>query len=606
MRRRIFARAGRRSAGLRILLAVLACVAALTLVAAGTMALAGREIATRVIRAAAGHAGLAADRLDVQRVGLAGITLGAVQLGGPQGPAASSIEVGWSLRSVLRGRVGRVRIDGLTVNAAIEQGEFVIVGLPRGGDSGGGMVALAVEQVDLVGATLTVAGTTGVKARFDATLVPLDSGALVGRAAVEAVVAPAQAQPIRVTADLPEWRLTQDDAGLQFAVTGAGFLIPEHRVAVSAIDARVETGPHLSAHITGAIRDETEPARVAPIAFTVQARREQDAVTASGRVATAQEEIAATLAARHALSSGEGTMEFAIAPIKFAAGEAQPADLFPVIGAAVREVQGAVSAKGTLAWGRAFTSNAVLTLDRVGFEAGVAQVSDMSGTVRLASLMPPRTAGSQRIAANIHAAGLPPMPLDLRFGVAGESLHIDAATLGFAGGTLGLADVTLAAGKPADATLTVRAVDLGAVLGLLDIDGLSGTGTIEGAIPIRVDPSGAALRSGQLVGIVPGVMRYAGTGLPQPAPDAPATDPIRLMRAALADFHYTGLKLTLERATSGEGSLLINLQGANPQVLDNHPFAFNIRLDANFDKIAAILFEGYAAADELIRRSRRP
>ena len=72
---------------------------------------------------------------------------------GRDGPAASSIEVGWSLGSVLRGRVGRVRIDGLTVNATIEQGEFVIVGLPRGDDSGGGMVALPVEQIELNGAT---------------------------------------------------------------------------------------------------------------------------------------------------------------------------------------------------------------------------------------------------------------------------------------------------------------------------------------------------------------------------------------------------------------------------------------------------------------------
>ena len=124
---------------------------------------------------------------------------------------------------------------------------------------------------------------------------------------------------------------------------------------------------------------------------------------------------------------------------------------------------------------------------------------------------------------------------------------------------------------------------------------------------VRVfDASGAALKSGQLVGTVSGVMRYAGTGLPEPAPDAPATDPIRLMRAALADFHYTGLTLTLERAASGEGSLLVHLKGANPQVLDNHPFVFNIRLDANFDKIAAILLDGYAAAEDLIRRGGRP
>jgi hypothetical protein len=199
------------------------------------------------------------------------------------------------------------------------------------------------------------------------------------------------------------------------------------------------------------------------------------------------------------------------------------------------------------------------------------------------------------------------MPLDLRFSVPGDNrLLVNAATLGLAGGTLGVTDLALAPGKAIDTELTVRAVDLGAVLALLDIDGLSGSGTIEGAIPFRVDASGAALKSGQLVGTVPGVMRYAGTGLPEPAPDAPATDPIRLMRAALADFHYTGLTLTLERAASGEGSLLVHLKGANPQVLDNHPFVFNIRLDANFDKIAAILLDGYAAAEDLIRRGGRP
>ena len=187
--------------------------------------------------------------------------------------------------------------------------------------------------------------------------------------------------------------------------------------------------------------------------------------------------------------------------------------------------------------------NAVLTPRPCRLRSGVAQVSDMSGTVRLHR----SCRRARRAASGSRRTSTPPDCRRCRSTCASASPEractIDAATLGFAGGTLGLADVTLAAGKPADATLTIRAVDLGALLGLLDIDGLSGTGTIEGAVPIRVDPSGAALRSGQLVGTVPGVMRYAGTGLPEPDPNAPATDPIRLMRAALADFHYTGLKL---------------------------------------------------------------
>jgi hypothetical protein len=601
MTRRYFARSGRGSTGRRILIAVFGSVLVLTAIAAGAMALRGREIAQYVVQTAAEYAGVAPQQLEVRRVGFDGLLLGEVRLGGL---SASAIEVGWTPWSVLRGRVGRVRVENLVVNGTVENGEIVIAGVPHGDGSGGGMIALPVEQIELNGATVALtAGTTRIKAAVDATIAPLGSGAIVGRATIE----PEKGDTIRATTELPEWRLTGDDAGLQVAVTGAVLAMPDHGVAMSGIDARFETGPTISARLTGALRDEASPARFAPLAVALQGHSEQDAVVMNGRAATAEEEIAVTFEGKHALSSGRGTMAIAAAPIKFSADGRQPADLIPIIGEILQRVEGTISARGAATWGTGFSANAAVTLDRVGFESGAVRVSDLSGTVRLASLLPPRTAAAQRVTANVHAAGLPPMPLDLRFSVpGGDRLLINAATLGFAGGTLGLADVALASGKPVDTALTIRGVDLAALLALLDIDGLSGSGTIEGAVPIRVDPGGVALQSGKLVGTVPGVMRYAGTGLPEPAPDAPATDPIRLMRAALADFHYTGLSLTLERAASGEGSLLVNLQGANPQVLDNHPFAFNIRLDANFDKIAAILFDGYAAADDLIRRSRRP
>ncbi len=608
MTRRYFARAGRRSTGRRILLAVFATVLVVAAIAAGAIALRGREIARYVVQTAAEYAGVAPQQIEVRRVGFTGLLLGAVRVGGPEGPSAAAIEVGWTPWGVLRGRVGRVRVDDLAIDATVEKGEIVVAGLPRRDGSGGGMIALPVEQIELSGARISLtSGTIKVKAAVDATIVPLDSGAIVGRAVIDAAIAPEKGDTIHATADLPEWRLTGDDAGLQVAIAGAALAAPDHGVVMSNIDVRFETGPTMSVRLSGAVRDEASPARFAPVAVAVQGHREQDAVVISGRAATAKEEMTVTFEGEHALSTGRGTMDVAMAPIKFAAGGRQPADLVPIVGDILQQVEGTLSARGAVSWGSAFAASGALTLDHIGFESGAARLSDLSGTVRLASLLPLRTAAVQHVTANVHAAGLPPMPLDLRFSVpGGDRLLINAATLGFAGGALGLADVALASGKPVDTALTIRGVDLGALLALLDIDGLSGSGTIEGSVPIRVDPSGAALKSGKLAGTVPGVMRYTGTGLPEPAPDAPATDPIRLMRAALADFHYTGLSLTLERAASGEGSVLVNLQGANPQVLDNHPFVFNIRLDANFDKIAAILFEGYAAADDLIRRTRRP
>ena len=105
MKRRYFARSGRRSAGRRVLLALLAGILVLVAVAAGAMALRGREIARQVIAAVAERAGIPPDQLEVRRIGFDGLSLGAVRIGGAEGPAASAIEIGWTPGSLMRGRV---------------------------------------------------------------------------------------------------------------------------------------------------------------------------------------------------------------------------------------------------------------------------------------------------------------------------------------------------------------------------------------------------------------------------------------------------------------------------------------------------------------------
>ena len=204
---------------------------------------------------------------------------------------------------------GRVRVDGLAINVTIAQGEATVTGLPRGEGSGGGPVALPVEQIELNDAKIAlVAGSASIKATVNATLAPLDSGAIVGRAAIDAFVLQDKSAAIHAVADLPEWRLTGDEAGLQFAIAGADLALPDHGVAASAIDARVETGPRLSAQLAAALRDEASPARVAPLAVALEAHGEPDALAVTGRAATADEGIAASFAGRHVLSSGRGTM----------------------------------------------------------------------------------------------------------------------------------------------------------------------------------------------------------------------------------------------------------------------------------------------------------
>jgi len=155
--------------------------------------------------------------------------------------------------------------------------------------------------------------------------------------------------------------------------------------------------------------------------------------------------------------------------------------------------------------------------------------------------------------------------------------------------------------------LSVGAVDLGAILTLIGIDGLSGSGALDGTIPIRVEPAGMTIAGGRLVAAGPGVVRYTGAGLPDAITGAQgrAGDALTLTREALADFHYSSLTLALDRSPSGDGTLLVGLKGNNPAVLAAHPFDINIRLDANFDRLAEIFVSGYAAAEGLLRGAAR-
>jgi hypothetical protein len=190
-------------------------------------------------------------------------------------------------------------------------------------------------------------------------------------------------------------------------------------------------------------------------------------------------------------------------------------------------------------------------------------------------------------------------------GFAPARIDLKDAKMVFAGGTLSLAGIGFEPTKPLDANLKVDGVDLQALLALIDVQGLNGSGSISGTIPIHLDNTGVSIDGGALSAAGPGLLSYLGDALPRDIPnlDESTGDAVRLARDALADFHYTSLKFELDRAASGDGHLTARIEGANPRILDNHPFILNIALEANFDTLAEILLDGYATAGQLLRNA---
>lgn len=556
----------------------------------------GRALATALIRQVLAQRVVPAPELDVRAIGLGGLVLGPTRLGGPDGPSATSIAVAWTPRSLLARRLARVRLEGLRVHLVHDAAGLAVAGLPRR-DGAPGDVALPVDAIEIVDARVTVAAPAGaLDARLDATLMRADGAR--GAVRIEARATPAGGRAHRITADLP---VRLGDDGASFAIAGAAVTMPDLAVALTGADATLRLAEG-TLRLTGTLRHLADPAAAAPLTIALDAKREGAAFAFGGEASAAARGLVLTLRGRH--DDGRGQLQIDAAPVRF--GPAlQPRDLVPPVGDAVERVAGAVSGRLTLAWGTAQRSSLSVTLDGLGLESGLVTLRDIDGTLRFDPAWPPTSASTQTLRARMAVAPLPEGPLDLRFRLRGERLTMERARLGLAGGALAVENAVFARDAPIETALLVDGVDLGAALALIGVEGLSGSGTLDGRVPVRVDAAGAMIAAGRLAARGPGVLRYTGT-LPDAVAAAASEESLKLLRAALADFHYDSLTLSLDRAAGGEGTLLLALKGNNPAVLDGHPFAINIKLEANFDRLAALLLAGYEAADALLRRAARP
>lgn len=586
----------RRRAWRRALLTLAVVIAA----GLGALALYGREIATRVLTVTLENAGVPPDRIEIRQFGLTAIELGPVQLGGPDGPSLSGIAAGWSLPSLIGRRLTFLRLEGLRAHARVDDGAFAIQGLPQG-EGAGGAVALPIDRLEIAGAEIDIsAGEIKIAAAADITL----SGSandIQGSARIDARVAGAGPDPIHIVASLPQAQLRSRADGMEVSLAGASVALPDYDAELSAIDATASTtGATLALKLAAELNDRAAAKRIAPLRLALDGARDNDTFKMSGSIANTDKALDIKLTGQHAIAAKRGTLDISAAPLVFEAEGRQPVDLFPIVGAQLQRVSGTINARGQLGWGTVLTSKADIVVKDFAFESAVTGLSDLNGALALTSVLPPRTAGSQHFTAKLQVAGLPDGAVDLRFTLPGDNrLRIDKGSFSLAGGSLEVANITLGQGQPVEGELGIRGLDLATLLGVIDVDGLSGSGTIDGRVPVRVDDSGVAILAGRLGSKGPGIVRYTGTALPDTG--GGANDSIKLVRQALSDFRYTEMTLTLDRGTAGDGSLLVNLKGSNPAVLENHPFVFNIKLETNFDKLATILLSGYAAAEGLMR-----
>ncbi|HET6519250.1 MAG TPA: YdbH domain-containing protein, partial [Geminicoccaceae bacterium] len=388
--------------------------------------------------------------------------------------------------------------------------------------------------------------------------------------------------------EVPAYRLEIAEAGGELQLAGGGL------AAGAAVPVRA-----------GSVRHTGDPAWFRPLSLRGVLRPEGARLGFRIEAAGAGDEFKIDLDGRHDLASGSGRAEVRMAPLEFAPGGLQPAQLAPLLATTLTDVGGWVDLDGTLAWGpNRPRSDLALLVHDLSLSAGPARLERINGAIQFDSLAPPSTPPNQLLAVALLDVGLPLLDgvIDFRLERDG-AVAVEQARWRWAGGEVGTGAFAYRPGEPLSLSLQARSLDVAQLLDQVQLGGLEGTGRLSGALPVRIEDGVAIIAHGELKAHGPGWLRYR----PQEPPAAlqAGGEGVNLMLQALENFRYEALRITLDGRTDSEMQVGLHLSGANPQLYGGYPVEFNLNLEGELGAVLQAGIQGYSLPERIAERMQR-
>jgi hypothetical protein len=185
----------------------------------------------------------------------------------------------------------------------------------------------------------------------------------------------------------------------------------------------------------------------------------------------------------------------------------------------------------------------------------------------------------------------------------GWNVEIESTSWTFAGGELTTVGKIDSRAKNRKSSIHVKNVDLAEFVKLVNLEGLSGSGRLEGEFPIalaggEIEIRNAVLRSNGEAGVI----RYrpdSGT-----ANIASADDQFATTLKVLENFHYERLEIEINGPALGEVAIQIHLAGVNPDYEDGYPVDFNLSVDSRLSDLLRTGIRIYQMPEEIEKRLR--
>ncbi|GHA95559.1 hypothetical protein GCM10009069_18230 [Algimonas arctica] len=288
------------------------------------------------------------------------------------------------------------------------------------------------------------------------------------------------------------------------------------------------------------------------------------------------------------MMEGQGDADIQIRGLQFQPGALQPQDLVPTLRGKVAQVDGGINADLHVLFGTDTAPSGTGTFEIVNMSLGTAPgpITGLSGVVELTSLFPVVTAPDQRLTIETFDPGFPLQNGEVTYALVSEGVAISRAIFPLGEGQVSFDPFTWIYGAPENRiTLRVSEVEVGDFLKGVGNGRLSISGALEGTIPVVVRGIDVLVEKGRLEVKNGGVIRYQGKDVVDAIPNEFAAKAIE----ALKNFNYDALFMEINGPLDGEISLGLQFTGANPEVLYNIPFQFNVTVDGELFNIARSL-----------------
>lgn len=467
---------------------------------------------------------------------------------------------------------------------------------------------LSISQANLE----LVKNSQGLALRHDIAVIPADFSLLVDQNKSQAIEAQIHPGKIALTGVLD----AKEKYQARSTISDTAVLLSQSQLQLKAISATLhlndpETGTaayfsigqlqHLAPEplfarlsISGGIRNEAADGKPAEYALNV-----------AGGVPDLRY---LKITGKHSPDSGNGMLKAEMVPLNFSPDRLQPSALSPAL-SRLEAVSGQISASAQFNWSNkgVHSSRGAFELRHVSFTQETAKVDDLNASLNLENLLSPSSLPQQTITIRRIDFGIPVENLLVSYQIEGADpprIVLEKAQFSMMDGILSLAPTIInPAAAHTDVLVHVNNIDLGTFFNLIQIDGLTGSGHLDGQIPIRLEDNQVMIRKGHVAAKAPGVFRFQSAKASQLL--TTAGEEMNLLLQAVQDFHYTELSLDLDKSATHGLIAKLSLLGNNPAVKDGQVFRLNINLESDIDKILRTINQGYSLSHEILRNAFR-